>query len=62
MSKILVKRWKETTALTKREEYSVDGENLEALAKSIIDQLGEKKEIVWAQVQIDARVIVLVEI
>lgn len=59
---VLVKRWKETTALTKREEYSVDGAELEALAKSMVDQLGEKKEIVWAQVQIETRVIVLVEI
>lgn len=59
---ILVKRWKETTATTKREDFSVDGENLEALAKSIIDQLGEKKDIIWAQVQVNARVTVLEEI
>jgi hypothetical protein len=62
MSTILVKRFKETTAITKREEYRVDGANLEALAKSILEGIKEDGKVVWAQVQVDARVTVLVEV
>ena len=63
MSTILVKRWKETTKLTRRTDVTLDGAVLEDAAKTIIREIGEdRKGIVWAQVQIDARVIVLEEI
>jgi hypothetical protein len=63
MSTIIVKRWKDTKKLTRRGEYTLDGVSLEDLAKSIMDDIDkDRKTIVWAQVQIDARVIILEEI
>lgn len=62
MNTILVKRWKESTAIGKREEYSIGGANLESLAKSIIENCGDLKGIIWAEVRVDAHATVLVEI
>lgn len=68
MSTILVKRWRDTTKLTRRSDLTLNSPTFEAAAKAVIDQIekdrisDDRGGIVWAQVQIDARVIVLEEI